>query len=490
MTTNQQASDLTAVREQALYVDSGWRSAHGERFDVFDPTDERVIASIPAGSEADAEDVLASARRAQPGWARTPAATRGAYLREMADLIDANSERLAELLCEEVGKPLEQARGEVEFAAGFLRYNAEWDRRLEGEILPGDSPGEVIHLLRAPVGVVVAICPWNFPLAVLCRKLGPALVTGNTVAIKPSEISPLATLEFVRLVDHHIGLPAGVLNLVCGAGQTGEALVRSPLASLVSFTGHANTGKRVMANAARNLTRVSLELGGKAPALVWRDADLDLAVSSIIQARHTNCGQVCTSAERVLVHTEVVEEFTDRYVAAAQAIKVGSPREGSDMGPLVSKAQLEKTTAALESAISEGATIATGGSRPNGDAFQQGYWYTPTVLRDIRPEMRVMHDETFGPITPILAIDSLDEAIGVANDSRYGLSAYIFSRDYHTVMRTVDDLAFGEIYINRTLGESIHAHHAGFKESGIGGEDGKWGLLRYTQIKTAYHHYG
>ena len=192
----------------------------------------------------------------------------------------------------------------------------------------------------------------------------------------------------------------------------------------------------------------------------------------------------------MLVHTAVVDEFTDRYVAAAQAIKVGSPREGSDMGPLVSKAQLEKTTAALENAISEGATIATGGGRPDGDSFQQGYWYSPTVLRDIRPEMRVMHDETFGPITPILAIDSLDEAIDVANDSRYGLSAYIFSRDYHTVMRTVDDLAFGEIYINRRLGESIHAHHAGFKESGIGGEDGKWGLLRYTQNKTAYPHYG
>ena len=491
MTTEQQTSDSAAeVREQALYADSGWSQAHGDRFDVFDPTDERVIASIPSGNDADADEVLRSARRAQSEWARTPAAKRGAYLREMADLIDANLERLAELVCEEVGKPIEQARGEVEFAAGFLRYNAEWDRRLEGEILPGDTPGEVIHLLRAPVGVVVAICPWNFPLAVLCRKLGPALVTGNTVVIKPSEISPLATLEFVRLVDEQIGLPPGVINLVCGAGPTGEALVRSPLASLVSFTGHANTGKRVMTTAADNLTRVSLELGGKAPALVWRDADLDLAVSSIIQARHWNSGQVCTSAERVLVHTEVVDDFTDRYVAAAQALSVGSPREGSDMGPLVSRAQLEKTTAALESAVGEGATIVTGGGRPDGDAFQQGYWYAPTVLRDIRPEMRVMHDETFGPITPILAIDSLDQAIEVANDSRYGLSAYIFSRDYHTVMRTVDDLAFGEIYINRTLGESIHAHHAGFKESGIGGEDGKWGLLRYTQIKTAYHHYG
>jgi lactaldehyde dehydrogenase/glycolaldehyde dehydrogenase len=221
----------------------------------------------------------------------------------------------------------------------------------------------MIHLLRVPVGVVVAICPWNYPLAVLCRKLGPALVTGNTVVIKPSEISPLATLEFVRLVDEHIGLPAGVVNLICGAGQTGEALVRSPLASLVSFTGHADTGKRVMANAASNLTRVSLELGGKAPALVWRDADLDLAVSSIIQARHANCGQVCTSAERVLVHTEVVEEFTDRYVAAAQAIKVGFPREGPDMGSSRSTRSTKRSgspmTRAMDSLPTSSAAITT-----------------------------------------------------------------------------------------------------------------------------------
>jgi lactaldehyde dehydrogenase/glycolaldehyde dehydrogenase len=325
---------------------------------------------------------------------------------------------------------------------------------------------------------------------VLCRKLGPALVTGNTVVIKPSEISPLSTIAFVQLIDEQLDLPPGVVNLVTGARETGQALVGDPQTSLVSFTGHRDTGKEVMTRAAANLTRVSLELGGKAPAIVWKDADLDLAVPAILAARHTNCGQVCTAAERVLVHHDLLEPFTERYVAAAKALKVGDPLEGSDMGPLVSAAQFAKTSAAVALARREGASVLLGGGRPEGRYYENGYWFAPTVLRDVTPAMSVMIEETFGPVTPIVGIESIDEALDIANASRYGLSAYLFSRDYATVMRTVNELDFGEIYVNRTLGESIHAHHAGYKESGIGGEDGKWGLLRYTQVKTAYHHYG
>jgi lactaldehyde dehydrogenase/glycolaldehyde dehydrogenase len=303
-------------------------------------------------------------------------------------------------------------------------------------------------------------------------------------------VTPLSSLELFRLIDEGADLPAGVVNLVPGGPQTGAALVADELTSMVSFTGHKDTGKAIMASAAANLTRVALELGGKAPAIVWRDADLDVAVPALILARHHNSGQVCTCAERVLVHRTLLDEFTERYVAAASGLRIGDPRGEVDMGPLVSAAQLAKTQAAVEGARAEGASVVSGGARPAGQAFAKGYWHVPTVLRDVSPGMRIMHDETFGPVTPILGIDSLEEAVEVANDSRYGLSAYIFSRDYEAVMRTVDALRFGEIYINRTLGESVHAHHSGFGESGIGGEDGKWGLLRYTQIKTAYHHYG
>jgi lactaldehyde dehydrogenase/glycolaldehyde dehydrogenase len=472
------------------YIDGAWSTGSGTTCEVIDPATETLLADLPSSSDDDVERALLAARKAQTAWSLTSPIARGKHLRAIADLFAAHKPRLAELLVKEVGKPAAQAAGEVDFAELILRYTAEWDRRIEGEILPGDTPGEVIHLLRAPVGVVSAICPWNYPLAVFCRKFAPALLTGNTVVAKPSEVAPLTTIEAVRLIDEHLDLPRGVLNLVSGAGATGRALVRSELSSMVSFTGHRDTGKEIMATAAGNLTRVALELGGKAPAIVWKDADLDLAVSAIAEARHTNCGQVCTSAERVLVHHDVLDEFSERYVSAVRALTLGDPTGNVDIGPLVSAAQLAKTEAAVALAVEEGAQVLTGGGRPDGSAFERGYWFSPTVFHDVRPGMSVMTEETFGPVTPILAIESIDEALAIANDSRYGLSAYIFSRDYGTVMRAVNDLQFGEIYINRTLGESVHAHHAGFKQSGIGGEDGKWGVLRYTQIKTAYHHYG
>ncbi|HVW19372.1 MAG TPA: aldehyde dehydrogenase family protein [Solirubrobacteraceae bacterium] len=436
------------------------------------------------------EGALRAAAAARYAWTRTPVPERGAHLRAIADLIAANRDRFARILVDEVGKPLGQAEGEVDFAEMFFRYNAEFDRRLEGDILPGDVRGETIHLLRVPIGVVAAICPWNFPLAVLCRKVAPALLTGNTVVVKPSEVTPLGALELVRLIDEQLDLPPGVINLVTGAGDVGRALVRSPITGLVSFTGHRDTGKAVMALASQHLTRVSLELGGKAPAIVCADADLELAVRSIVAARHANAGQVCTSVERVLVQASVAEEFTERYVAAVEALVVGDPTGPVDMGPMVSAKQRDKTMAAIAGALEEGAELVAGGGRPAGEGYGDGYWLSPTVLGGVRPDMGVMREETFGPVTPIMPIGDVAEAVGIANDSRYGLSAYVFSRDYGTVMRTVEDLEFGEIYVNRTLGESVHAHHAGFKESGLGGEDGKWGLLRYTQIKTAYHHHG
>jgi lactaldehyde dehydrogenase/glycolaldehyde dehydrogenase len=487
-TTTMTLTDL--VMAEPLYIGGTWRGAAGVPIDVIDPADEQVLATVPSATATEVHEALITAREAQTAWARTPSVVRGHYLRTIAELIRAHRDRLAEVIVSEVGKPAAQAADEVDFAAGFLSYNAEWDRRLEGETLPADDRGELIQLSHAPLGVVAAICPWNFPLAVLCRKLGPALITGNTVVVKPSEISPLSTIELFRLIDAELDLPPGVLNLVTGAAQTGQALVEDITTAIVSFTGHRDTGKAIMALAASNLTRVALELGGKAPAIVSRDADLDVAVSAIVAARHVNSGQVCTSAERVFVHDELYEPFLDAYVAAVQRLTLGHPSGVVDMGPLASAHQLAKTSLAVETAISEGAELITGGGAPTDASLRQGYWYAPTVLRNVRPDMTVMREETFGPVTPVLSVSSVEQAISLANDSRYGLSAYVFSRDYQAVMRAVEELQFGEIYINRTLGESIHAHHAGYRESGIGGEDGKWGLLRYTQIKTAYHHYG
>jgi lactaldehyde dehydrogenase / glycolaldehyde dehydrogenase len=479
-----------SVIDKSCYIDGAFRTASGAGIDVLNPCNEDVLATVVSATAADVAAAAAAADGARRAWSSLPSTVRGGYLRRMADVIDAHKGDLARHLVQEVGKPASLAAGEVDAAAGFLRYNAEWDRRLEGEVLPGEVAGEVINLLRAPIGVVAAICPWNGPLAVLCRKLGPALITGNTVVAKPSEISPLATLELFRLLDQSLDLPPGVINLVTGAGATGSALVVDEAISMVSFTGHRDTGKAIMQAAAPRLTRVALELGGKAPAIVWRDADLELAVSAIAMARHRNSGQVCTSAERVFVHEDVFQPFVTEYVAAVEALRVGDPFDSVDMGPLASAAQFDKSTAAVTAAVHEGARVITGGGRPQGTAFARGYWFQPTVLQDVQPGMRVMREETFGPVTPLMPVRSIDEAVQFANDSRYGLSAYIFSRDYQAVMAAVEQLEFGEIYINRTLGESRHAHHAGFRESGIGGEDGKWGLLRYTQIKTVYHHFG
>jgi lactaldehyde dehydrogenase/glycolaldehyde dehydrogenase len=304
---------------------------------------------------------------------------------------------------------------------------------------------------------------------VLCRKLAPALLTGNTVVIKPSEVTPLSTLEAVRLIDEHLDLPGGVINVVVGGAATGSVLVESEFTSLVSFTGHCDTGKLVMARAAEHLTHVSLELGGKAPAIVWKDADLDIAVPAIVAARHTNSGQVCTSAERVLVHEDILETFTERYIGAVRALKVGDPSGTVDLGPLVNAKQHAKTSAALANAVADGAVVVTGGGRPDGAEYERGYWFAPTGLSDVTPTNRVMVEETFGPVTPIIGMDSLEQALERSNASRYGLSAYVFSRDYGTVMRAVNDLQFGEVYINRHLdrtedlfaGDAPHVVHVG-----------------------------
>lgn len=475
---------------RGFFTDGEWCDASGEAFDVLNPATEERLARIAAPDLSQVAETLAAAHGAQPAWRRLPAVVRGSYLRKIADVLEDHCEELAGLLVAEVGKPLAQARGEVGWAASYTRYMAEWDRRVEGEIVPSDEPNETIHLHRVPVGVVVAICSWNFPLAGFCRKLSPALLTGNAVVAKPSRITPLASLRAMQLIAEEAPLPAGVLSFVAGGTDVAEALVGSPLTNLITMTGSTDTGKRIMANAARNMTRVSLELGGKAPAIVWKDADLDAAVEALVAARHTNAGQVCTAAERFLVHVDVFDAFTRGYTDAVRHMKVGDPRlESTDVGPLVSSEHREKVEAIVADAVDRGAKVLTGGSRPSGSEFARGYWLAPTVLADVDSGMSVMSDEVFGPVTPIAGVRTLDEALAVANDSPYGLSAYLFTNDYRTALRVEQELEYGEIYVNRTLGEAMQAHHSGHRQSGTGGEDGKHGLLRYTQLRSVYHRY-
>lgn len=481
------AAVAVAAPERTNFLGGAWQRSEGAPREILDPATERALASVPDATPQEVAAAVAAARAAQRPWSRLPAAERGEALRAFGEHLAAHGAELARTVTAEVGKPIAQAEGEVAFAVAILRFTAEWARRLQGEVLPGEGRDEIINLLRVPVGTVAAICAWNFPLAMFARKVAPALLAGNAVVAKPSELTPLSAIAATRLAEQ-AGLPAGVLNLVCGGPETGRALVRDPGVDMVTMTGSTPSGKQILSDVAENVTRVSLELGGKAPAIVLADADLDMAVENVLGARHLNSGQVCTSAEVVYVEEAALDAFTDRYSRAVASLRVGDPGGEVDLGPLASAGQLEKVQAALDTALSDGARAVVPGGRLA--ERERGYWFAPVVLRDVEATMSIARAETFGPVTPIVAIGSLEDAIELANGSPYGLSAYLFTSSYRQAMRAARDLECGELYINRGIGEALQAHHSGHRQSGIGGEDGLHGLLRYTQLRSVYHNFG
>jgi lactaldehyde dehydrogenase/glycolaldehyde dehydrogenase len=472
----------------AHYVNGEWHPGEDD-IDILNPATEEVLTSIPEASDDLVEEALTGAITAQDEWGDTPGVERANLVRKIGDIIDQHTDQIADLVVAEQGKPKSTARGEVAATGDLAQYVAGWGRRIEGDIVPSDNRDEQIHLQRHPVGIVAAIIPWNYPIGVLLRKILPALIAGNAVVVKPSSTTPLATIRFVELLHDELDLPKGLLNLVLGGSAVGDAMVSSPQTDLVTMTGSTRVGKEIMEAAAQNLTPVSLELGGKAPAIVAPDADLDAAVEDILTARITNAGQVCTCSERVYVHEDVAAEFTDKYVAATETIELGDPTEDPDMGPQVSKSELEWTERSVEAAVQAGAEVLVGGTRPGGRGFDRGFWYPPTVLSEVEPSMDIVNEEVFGPIMPIVTVKSVDEAVDLANDSRYALSSYVYTEDYQTAMKTAENLEYGETYINRTLGEAWQGYHVGWKESGVGGDDGKHGVLKYTKIKSVYHDY-
>lgn len=462
-------------------------AASGNRTEVENPATEEIFASVPEGDARDAQRALESAHAAQPAWAARPAVERGALLARFAAAIRAHREPLARLLSTEQGKVYPLALGEVDVSADFIEFPAHAARRIEGDLLPSDNPDEHLWIHKVPYGVTVGIGAWNFPLALACRKIGPALTTGNVMVVKPPSVTPLAVLELGRLANE-AGLPPGVLNLVTGGGSTlGTELVKNPLTRLVSMTGSTRTGQEIFRLCAERLTAVRLELGGKAPFLVMEDADVDQAVAAAMVSRYLNNGQVCTCSERFYVHAAVYAEFVRKFVAASARLKLGDPlRRGTDIGPKVNRTELERMEAMVQRAVDQGAKVVLGGRRPAGARFRRGHWYLPTVLTDVTQEMDVMRQEVFGVVSPIMPVQSFDEALRLANDSDYGLSAFLFTRDLRRVQRLVLELDFGEIYVNRPMGEQRQGFHNGYKLSGTGGEDGRYGLENYLQKKTFY----
>lgn len=475
---------MTEVTTYQHYIDN--RFVAGEPLiEVRNPANGELLARIPEASAAQVDSAIGAARAAQKAWAAKPAIERAGYLRKIAEKVRANAPRLAKIITAEQGKVPALAEVEVNFTADYLDYMAEWARRLEGEVLTSDRAGEHIFLLRKPVGVVAGILPWNFPFFLIARKMAPALLTGNTIVIKPSEETPINCFEFARLVAE-TDLPTGVFNVVGGTGASaGSALTSHAGVDLISFTGSVATGSRIMAAAAPNITKLNLELGGKAPAIVLADADLELAVNAIKASRVINTGQVCNCAERVYVQRQVADEFIEKIAAAMAATRFGDPNVQADldMGPLVNQIGLDKVAQMVRTATGQGAQVITGGAVAD---LGKGFHYQPTVLAGCKGDMEIMRKEIFGPVLPIQVVDDLDEAIALANDSDYGLTSSIYTRHLSAALKASRELDFGETYINRENFEAMQGFHAGTRKSGIGGADGKHGLYEYTHTHVVY----
>ncbi|MEG3127297.1 aldehyde dehydrogenase [Pantoea cypripedii] len=452
--------------------------------EVINPATEALLSRVPEGTKQDASQAIAAAEAAQPGWEALPAIERGNWLRKIAAGIRQHEAELTATIVAEGGKTQGLAQTEVLFTADYLEYMAEWARRYEGEIVNSDRPNENIFVFKKAIGVTTGILPWNFPFFLIARKAAPALVTGNTIVIKPSELTPNNAAIFARIL-HDISLPKGVINFVYGYGpEVGQELAANPKVGLVSLTGSVNAGIATMEAAAKNVTKVSLELGGKAPAIVMDDADLDLAVKAIVSSRVINTGQVCNCAERVYVQEGIYDRFINALTEAFKQVKFGNPAELTDidMGPLITAAALGRVEQKVAKAVEQGGKVLLGGKR----AGDKGFYFEPTIITGVRQEMEIMREEIFGPVLPVMTFKTLDEAITLANDCEYGLTSSIYTQNLNTAMIALRQLKFGETYINRENFEAMQGFHAGWRKSGVGGADGRHGLEEYLQTHVAY----
>lgn len=476
---------LEPVTRYQNFINGQFTGLSNAEIENYNPANQELLSTIPQSNEQDVDNALNCAKDAQIGWSLKPAIERAGYLRKIAQGIRNNASALALCITKEQGKVLSLAEVEVNFTADYLDYMAEWARRIEGEVITSDRAGENIFLFRKPLGVVAGILPWNFPFFLIARKMAPALIMGNTIVVKPSEETPNNCYEFAKIVAES-GLPAGVFNVVGGdGGGVGHQLTSDKRVNMISFTGSVDTGSRIMATASQNITKLNLELGGKAPAIVLDDADIDLAVKAITASRVINTGQVCNCAERVYVQPNVADEFISKLKLSMEQVTFGDPllQENLDMGPLVNQIGLNKVAQMVDTAQSQGAELITGGQVADLGA---GYHYKPTVLTNCGSDMEIMNKEIFGPVLPIQIVSDLPEAIALANASDYGLTSSLYTSDISKAMQAANQLSFGETYINRENFEAMQGFHAGTRKSGIGGADGKHGLYEYSHTHVVY----
>jgi len=467
---------------QLCFVDGRWLGADsGETIEVRNPASGEIIGRVPACGREETRAAIRAAEKSYPRWRRLTARERAQIMRRWYDLIIRHQEDLAVIMTMEQGKPLAESRGEIAYAALFVEWFAEEGKRVYGDTIPMGQPGKRIIVLKEPVGVCAAITPWNFPSAMITRKAAPALAAGCTVIVKPAARTPFSALALARLGEE-AGLPPGVFNVVCGpAAVIGAELTGNPAVRKLSFTGSTEIGKKLMQACAATVKRVSLELGGHAPFIVFDDADIDAAVAEAIASKYRNSGQTCVCANRLIIQKTIYREFADRLVRAVTTqLKVGAGfEEGVNQGPLIDMQAVRKVEEQIRDAVDKGATIACGGRRVEG----AGFFFEPTVLLDVTPEMKISREETFGPVAPLFSFATEEEAVALANDTPYGLASYFFSRDVSRIWRVAEGLEYGMVGINTGIMSAESAPFGGVKESGFGREGSKYGIEEYLEIK-------
>jgi len=473
-------SDSKLFRQQC-YVNGQWADADsGETIEVTNPVDNSVIGTIPRMGAAETRRAIEAAEVAQKEWRKLTGKERATILRKWFNLMMENQEDLAILMTTEQGKPLSESRGEIAYAAAFIEWFAEEGKRIYGDTIPGHTRDTRIIVMKEPIGVTAAITPWNFPAAMITRKAGPALAAGCSMVIKPATSTPYSALAMAELAAR-AGVPAGVLSVVTGASSAiGAEITSNPIVRKLTFTGSTEVGRQLMAESAQNIKKVSMELGGNAPFMVFDDADLDAAVEGAMASKYRNTGQTCVCANRILVQDGVYDAFTEKLATAVRKLKVSDGMEdGAQQGPLIDMSAVEKIEEHIADAVSKGAKIIVGGKRHE----LGGTFFQPTVLTNVTPDMKVTHEETFGPLAPIFRFGSDDEGIAMANDTEFGLAAYFYASDLRRVWKVSEGLESGIVGVNTGLISTEVAPFGGVKESGVGREGSKYGIEDYIEIK-------
>ncbi len=474
-------NDGNLLRTQA-YINGKWENADGgASHDVNNPATGEKIGTVPDMGAAETRRAIEAAHAAFPAWAAKTAKERATILRRWYELMMANQEDLAVLMTAEQGKPLAESKGEISYAASFLEWFAEEGKRLYGDTIPGHQADKRILVLRQPVGVVAAITPWNFPAAMITRKAGPALAAGCTFVCKPAIQTPYSALAMAELA-HRAGVPAGVFNIVTGAGAggIGTEMTSNPIVRKLTFTGSTGVGKKLMAQCADTMKKISMELGGNAPFIVFEDADLDAAVAGAIASKYRNTGQTCVCANRLLVQSSVYDAFARKLADAVAKLRIGDGLKGAtDQGPLIDSKAVAKVEEHIADAVAKGAKVASGGKRH----ALGGTFFQPTILTNVTPDMKVAREETFGPVAPLFRFETEAEAVRLANDTEFGLAAYFYTRDLARSWRVSEALEYGIVGLNTGIISTEVAPFGGVKESGSGREGSKYGILDYTELK-------